>query len=128
MERMYNTEDNELWKSELENGMWKKVFTRVLSNSLVEYYIESSSGKLFVLEFMEKFHPYVWKITQDEWKRDWLEYVKESGFWYSCKLERRQTEQEKNRQVAAGVDGWPLVYWTKRYEAIKFIRKDRRLK
>lgn len=128
MERMYNAEENELWKSELENGMWKKIFTRILSNSLVEYYIESESGKLYVLEFMEKFHPYVWKITQEEWHNDWLEYVKESGFWYSCKFERRQTEQEKNRYVAAGVDGWPLVYWTKRYEAIKFIRKDRRLK
>ena len=128
MERMYNAENNELWKLELENGSWKKIFTRILSNSLIEYYIESESGKLYVLEFMEKFHPYVWKLSQEEWHKDWLEYVKESGFWYSCKLERRQTEQEKNRHVAAGVDGWPLVYWTKRYEAIKFIHKDRRLK
>lgn len=128
MERLYDMEEHKLWQGMLEGGRWKKMFTRMRMNTLIEYYVDSTTAELYALEFMEKFPPYVWKITQEEWARDWLEYAKESGFWVSCRLERRQTEQEKNRQIAAGVDGWPLVYWTKRYEAIKFIRKDRRLK
>ena len=128
MERMYDIEEQKLWQDMLEGGRWKKMFTRILRSTLIEYYVDSTTSELYALEFMEDFPPYVWKITQAEWTRDWKSYESEAGYWVSCKLERRQTEQEKNRQIAAGIDDWPLVYWTKRYEAIKFIRKDRRLK
>ena len=111
----------------LRDGMAKKIFV-IPDSTLMEFYIDSATCMQFAVEWFPNQEPILWVLTEeDEWGEHWSQYVEVGTYYKGSSQERAFVERKKNEAISKGSPTQELVYWTRMWEAVKFIRKDRRI-
>ena len=112
----------------LQSGMAKKIFVVPEYDGLIEFYVDSATCEQLAVEWTEKEDPKLWLLDDaSDWNEWWQKYLQVGTLYKTSAKERSYVEKRKNECIQKGVATKELVYWTRLWEAVKFIRKDRRI-
>ena len=114
-----------------KKGLLKKIFALILQDGkLQEWYIDSRNGQAVVLQWSDTTKdPAIYiNVTEEEWSNAWWQYISIGLNIKENKTYRDKVEKEKAWAVESIEYSPSEVLALKRWECVKFIMKDRRLK